>query len=67
MFKTRLQLNKESIIIIIGGIGLILLIIINVVSLVPRLFEVYRTDPKSESREPVDAETINKAIEYISP
>lgn len=67
MFKSRLPLNKESLIIITLGIGLTLLIIVNVVILVPRLIEVYAPNPQSESREPIDAETVNKAIEYISP
>lgn len=67
MFKSRLPLNKESLIIITFGIGLTLLIIVNVVILVPRLIEVYAPNPQSESREPIDAETVNKAIEYIIP
>ena len=66
MFKIHSLQNKESLIIIAMGAGLVLMTIVTIANLVPVLLEVYAPDKKSAGQSPIDTETVNKALDYLN-
>lgn len=66
MFKIPLLQNKEMLLTIGVGIGLFLMLIVNVVSLVPKIIDVYSLSAAPANTSPIDAASVNKAIELLS-
>lgn len=65
MFRIRLLQNKEILIAIIFGAGLIVLIIFNGLILIPKMIEIYKKDSSATSKQLIDKEVVNQAIELL--
>ncbi len=66
MSKIRFLQNKETIITLGLMIGAVILIMINIVALIPAVISVYTETKQTATKEPIDAATVNKAIEYLN-
>ncbi len=67
MFKTRLPQNKETVVAVALGVGLVFMLLINIIFLLPKIIEVYTGNPKPSTALPIDIEVVNKAVQYLSP
>ena len=57
--------NKETIIGISLGIGLLLMVFIQTAILVPVLIRVYAPVAKIQNKEPIDTQTVNEALKVL--
>jgi hypothetical protein len=66
MSKTLLKQNKEAIAGVAVIAGLIILAVVNLSILIPSLLDVYEKGDKSGRNDPIDAQTVNQAINLLS-
>lgn len=66
MFKTRSPLSKETIVAIGLATLFIVLLIINVAILLPSLFSTFNSVVQKGDQSPIDAQTVNEAIELLN-
>lgn len=66
MFKTRSPLSKETMVAIGLAALFIVLLIINVAIVVPSLFSTFYGVAQKGDQSPIDAQTVNEAIELLN-
>ena len=67
MFKNLSLPNKETLVIVSIGLITGLLLLVNLAVFIPTLIDVYQSNPQTTNKYPIDVESVNEAIEYISP
>lgn len=66
MFKTRLPISKEVIIVVLVAVVLVVLMVVNLTVAVPKLLEVYTPVQNETAKTPIDTNTVNNAIELLN-
>lgn len=66
MFKTLLQINKESLTVLGFILVTIMIIVINLWILVPSLLDVLVNKTTVPSNGPINTQTVNEAIKYLN-
>lgn len=67
MFKIRLLQNKEAIVLLSVGIGLLVLVGLNALVLIPKILELYAKNSNSVNNSLIEKEVVNQAIELLKP
>ncbi|RJR15445.1 hypothetical protein C4579_02285 [Candidatus Microgenomates bacterium] len=65
MFKTHLPQNKETLVLLGVISAVIILGMINGLILIPKFIELYRVEVTPSTTLPIDAATVNQAIELL--
>ena len=65
MSKTRLQLNKETILILITAFLVGVLVLANVVILVPALSKIFLFQTRPRNEQLIDTQTVDKAVDLL--
>lgn len=65
MYKIRFQQNKDTLIGVGAFVLIVLVAIVNVVSALPILWQIYRPDGSHINDKTIDEEKVNEAIQII--
>lgn len=66
MFKTHLRINKPIVTSFALAVGAVVVLLVNIVTLLPSLLTVYKTQTPSVRSKTIDTKSVNDAIELLN-
>lgn len=66
MFKTHLRINKPIVTSFALAVGAVVVLLVNIVTLLPSLRSVYKTQTPSVRSKTIDTKSVNDAIELLN-